>query len=112
MNGSAAVAHWLVGAIFVLAAILVLARHPCAGRHPCAPAVRRPVCRSAHPAARHARGRAAGAGGRANAATTKRSRRTYRLTSAGQKMLAAEKGEWDTFRSVMESVLRPGGATS
>jgi PadR family transcriptional regulator, regulatory protein PadR len=41
-----------------------------------------------------------------------RKRRTYRLTSAGQKMLAAEKGEWDTFRSVMEAVLRPGGATS
>jgi hypothetical protein len=41
-----------------------------------------------------------------------RKRRTYRLTSAGQKMLAAEKGEWDTFRAVMESVLHPGGATS
>jgi PadR family transcriptional regulator PadR len=41
-----------------------------------------------------------------------RKRRTYRLTSAGQKMLAAEKSEWDTFRSVMDTVLRPGGATS
>ncbi|MDX6236907.1 MAG: PadR family transcriptional regulator, regulatory protein PadR [Kribbellaceae bacterium] len=40
-----------------------------------------------------------------------RKRRTYRLTSAGQKMLAAEKSEWDTFRSVMDTVLRPGGAT-
>jgi PadR family transcriptional regulator PadR len=40
-----------------------------------------------------------------------RRRRTYRLTSAGHKMLAAEKSEWDIFRSVMEAVLRPGGAT-
>jgi DNA-binding PadR family transcriptional regulator len=40
-----------------------------------------------------------------------RKRRTYRLTSAGQKMLAAEKSEWDTFRSVMEALLRPDGAT-
>jgi PadR family transcriptional regulator PadR len=41
-----------------------------------------------------------------------RKRRTYRLTPAGQRMLAAEKSEWDTFRSVMEAVLRPGDATS
>jgi PadR family transcriptional regulator PadR len=36
-----------------------------------------------------------------------RKRRTYQLTSAGQKMLATGKSEWDTIRTVVESVLRP-----
>jgi len=36
-----------------------------------------------------------------------RKRRTYQLTSAGQKMLATGKSEWDTFRTVVEGVLRP-----
>jgi PadR family transcriptional regulator PadR len=36
-----------------------------------------------------------------------RKRRTYQLTSAGQKMLATGKSEWDAFRAVVEGVLRP-----
>lgn len=36
-----------------------------------------------------------------------RKRRTYQLTSAGQKMLATGKSEWDAFRTVVEGVLRP-----
>jgi DNA-binding PadR family transcriptional regulator len=40
-----------------------------------------------------------------------RKRRTYELTSAGQKMLATGKTEWDTFRTVVEGVLRPRGAS-
>jgi PadR family transcriptional regulator PadR len=40
-----------------------------------------------------------------------RKRRTYELTSAGQKMLATGKTEWDTFRAVVEGVLRPRGAS-
>ncbi|ONI67818.1 PadR family transcriptional regulator [Kribbella sp. ALI-6-A] len=36
-----------------------------------------------------------------------RKRRTYQLTSAGQKMLADGRGEWETFRTVIEGVLRP-----
>ena len=39
-----------------------------------------------------------------------RKRRTYQLTSAGQKMLASGKQEWLTFRAVVEGVLRPGQA--
>src|SRR3954447_17018486 len=36
-----------------------------------------------------------------------RSRRTYRLTTAGQRTLAAERSEWLDFAAVMEQVLRP-----
>jgi PadR family transcriptional regulator PadR len=36
-----------------------------------------------------------------------RKRRTYQLTSAGQKTLAAGRGEWEVFRTVIEGVLRP-----
>lgn len=36
-----------------------------------------------------------------------RKRRTYQLTRAGKRVLAAERTEWDTFRSVVEGVLRP-----
>ncbi|GAA1539985.1 helix-turn-helix transcriptional regulator [Kribbella lupini] len=36
-----------------------------------------------------------------------RKRRTYQLTSAGQKMLVDGRGEWETFRTVIEGVLRP-----
>ena len=36
-----------------------------------------------------------------------RKRRTYQLTPAGQKMLVAGRGEWETFRTVIEGVLRP-----
>ena len=36
-----------------------------------------------------------------------RKRRTYQLTSAGQKMLVDGRGEWDTIRRVIEGVLRP-----
>lgn len=39
-----------------------------------------------------------------------RKRRTYQLTSAGKKSLVAGKAEWDSFRAVVEGVLRPGGA--
>src|SRR3954466_8553542 len=39
-----------------------------------------------------------------------RKRRTYQLTTAGQKMLATGKQEWLTFRAVVEGVLRPGQA--
>jgi PadR family transcriptional regulator len=41
-----------------------------------------------------------------------RKRRTYQLTRAGRKVLSAERSEWNTFRSVMEGVLRPGTASS
>ena len=40
-----------------------------------------------------------------------RKRRTYQLTTAGQKMLATGKTEWDAFRAVVEGVLRPRGAS-
>lgn len=36
-----------------------------------------------------------------------RKRRTYKLTSADQASLAAGKSEWETFRTVMDGVLRP-----
>jgi len=36
-----------------------------------------------------------------------RKRRTYQLTRAGKKVLAAERSEWNTFRSVVEGVLKP-----
>src|SRR5215510_6898870 len=39
-----------------------------------------------------------------------RNRRTYQLTRSGRKVLSAERSEWNTFRSVMEGVLRPGPA--
>jgi PadR family transcriptional regulator PadR len=39
-----------------------------------------------------------------------RKRRTYQLTSSGQKMLATGKEEWLTFRTVVEGVLRPNEA--
>jgi DNA-binding PadR family transcriptional regulator len=40
-----------------------------------------------------------------------RKRRTYQLTSAGQKMLATGKTEWAAFQAVVEGVLRPKGAS-
>jgi PadR family transcriptional regulator, regulatory protein PadR len=36
-----------------------------------------------------------------------RQRRTYRLTAAGRRNLAAERSEWRDFSAVIESVLRP-----
>jgi PadR family transcriptional regulator, regulatory protein PadR len=36
-----------------------------------------------------------------------RQRRTYRLTAAGRKTLAAERSEWRDFSAVIDSVLRP-----
>ena len=36
-----------------------------------------------------------------------RSRRTYQLTAAGGRTLAAERSEWLDFAAVMEQVLRP-----
>jgi transcriptional regulator len=36
-----------------------------------------------------------------------RQRRTYRLTAAGRRALAAERSEWRDFAAVIESVLRP-----
>lgn len=41
-----------------------------------------------------------------------RKRRTYHLTPAGRKSLVGSKAEWDTFRAVVEGVLRPHGSTS
>jgi PadR family transcriptional regulator len=41
-----------------------------------------------------------------------RRRRTYRLTSAGQKTLAAERSEWRDFAALIEGVLRPGRAAT
>lgn len=41
-----------------------------------------------------------------------RKRRTYQLTAAGRKSLTSSKAEWDAFRAVVESVLRPGSATT
>lgn len=37
-----------------------------------------------------------------------RRRRTYQLTRAGKKALAAERSEWQTFTAVIDGVLRPG----
>jgi PadR family transcriptional regulator, regulatory protein PadR len=37
-----------------------------------------------------------------------RRRRTYQLTRSGKKVLAAERQDWNTFRTVVEGVLRPG----
>jgi PadR family transcriptional regulator PadR len=37
-----------------------------------------------------------------------RKRRTYRLSSSGRKVLAAERQEWRTFATVMDQVLKPG----
>jgi transcriptional regulator len=39
-----------------------------------------------------------------------RRRRTYRLTAAGRRTLAAERSEWRDFAAVVEGVLRPGPA--
>lgn len=39
-----------------------------------------------------------------------RKRRTYELTGTGRKTLAAERTEWRSFATVIESVLRPGMA--
>jgi DNA-binding PadR family transcriptional regulator len=36
-----------------------------------------------------------------------RQRRTYRLTAAGRRLLAAERSEWRDFAAVIENVLRP-----
>jgi transcriptional regulator len=36
-----------------------------------------------------------------------RQRRTYRLTAAGRRMLAAERSEWRDFSAVIDGVLRP-----
>lgn len=36
-----------------------------------------------------------------------RRRRTYRLTAAGKRTLAAERSEWRTFTALVEGVLRP-----
>ena len=36
-----------------------------------------------------------------------RQRRTYRLTPAGKRMLAAERSQWRDFAGVIERVLRP-----
>jgi PadR family transcriptional regulator, regulatory protein PadR len=40
-----------------------------------------------------------------------RSRRTYRLTAAGERTLAAERSEWLDFAAVMDQVLRPAAGT-
>ncbi|MER7047647.1 PadR family transcriptional regulator [Streptomyces jumonjinensis] len=37
-----------------------------------------------------------------------RRRRTYELTKAGERALAAERAEWRDFAAVVEGVLRPG----
>lgn len=39
-----------------------------------------------------------------------RRRRTYRLTAAGRRALAAARAEWREFSGVVEGVLRPGQA--
>jgi PadR family transcriptional regulator PadR len=36
-----------------------------------------------------------------------RTRRTYRLTAAGRRALAAERSEWREFAAVVEDLLRP-----
>jgi transcriptional regulator len=36
-----------------------------------------------------------------------RQRRTYRLTAAGRRTLAAERSEWRDFAAVIDNVLRP-----
>jgi PadR family transcriptional regulator PadR len=41
-----------------------------------------------------------------------RRRRTYRLTAAGKRTLATERIEWRDFTALIESVLRPGSATT
>jgi PadR family transcriptional regulator, regulatory protein PadR len=41
-------------------------------------------------------------------AASGRRRRTYRLTAAGRRTLAAERSEWRAFAAVVEGVLRPG----
>jgi PadR family transcriptional regulator len=41
-----------------------------------------------------------------------RRRRTYRLTAAGRRALAAERSEWRTFAALVSGVLRPGPAVS
>lgn len=40
-----------------------------------------------------------------------RKRRTYQLTRSGKKVLAAERQDWNTFRTVVDGVLRPGTAS-
>jgi PadR family transcriptional regulator, regulatory protein PadR len=40
-----------------------------------------------------------------------RNRRTYKLSSAGRKALAAERSQWREFAAVVEGVLRPGPAS-
>jgi transcriptional regulator len=39
-----------------------------------------------------------------------RRRRTYRLTAAGRRALAAERSQWRDFAAVIDGVLRPGPA--
>lgn len=39
-----------------------------------------------------------------------RRRRTYRLTTSGQRTLTAERSEWRDFAALIEGVLRPGAA--
>lgn len=41
-----------------------------------------------------------------------RKRRTYRLTAAGRRALAAERSEWRDFTAVVENVLRPRPASA
>lgn len=41
-----------------------------------------------------------------------RKRRTYRLTPAGRRTLAAERQEWHDFTRVMDGVLRPDSGTA
>ena len=40
-----------------------------------------------------------------------RKRRTYQLTRSGKKVLAAERQDWNTFRTVVDGVLGPGTAS-
>ncbi len=40
-----------------------------------------------------------------------RKRRTYQLTRSGKKVLAAERQDWNRFRTVVDGVLRPGTAS-
>lgn len=41
-----------------------------------------------------------------------RRRRTYQLTGAGRRALAAERSEWRDFSAAIEGVLRPGSASA
>lgn len=41
-----------------------------------------------------------------------RRRRTYQVTMAGQRTLAAERSEWRDFAALIEGVLRPGPVVS